>query len=169
MKKYLGLRTTSMAVSVRDKLSGLLSYIQLSYHTARLKQLEVQTLNDKTLKTCEPLLSQKIPKDVYNKEGNDLFAFLSILYLIVIDYTSKCFRLAQLLNTSSNTVITHMISIFAKHSIPKVIFSDNRPQYSSQSFKTFSKLWDFTQSSSIPKFLQSNRFLETAIRTITKP
>ena len=121
------------------------------------------------LHSCEPLLSQKIPKDVYNKEGNDLFAFLSILYLIVIDYTSKCFRLAQLLNTSSNTVITHMISIFAKHSIPKVIFSDNRPQYSSQSCKTSSKSWDFSQRSSIPKFLQSNRFLERAIRTITKP
>ena len=120
------------------------------------------------LHSCEPLLSQKIPKDVYNKEGNDLFARLSILYLIVIDYTGKCFRLAQLPNTSSNTVITHMISIFRKHSIPKVIFSDNRPQYSSQSFKTFSKSWDFTQRSSIPKFPQSNRFLERAIQTITK-
>ena len=47
-----------MAVSVRDKLSGLLSYIQLSYHTARLKQLEVQTLNDKTLKSLAYYVAQ---------------------------------------------------------------------------------------------------------------
>ena len=39
-----------MAVSVRGKLSDLISYIQLSHHTARLKQLEVQTLNEKALK-----------------------------------------------------------------------------------------------------------------------
>ena len=47
-----------MAVSVRDKLSGLLSYIQLSYHTARLKQLEVQTLNDKALKSLAYYVAQ---------------------------------------------------------------------------------------------------------------
>ena len=120
------------------------------------------------LHSYEPLLSQKIPKDVYSKVGNDLFARLSILYLIVIDYTSKCFKLAQLLNTSSNTVITHMISIFGKHAIRKVIFSDSRLWHSSQRFKTFSKSWDFTQRSSIPKFPQSNRFLKRAIQTITK-
>ena len=46
-----------MTVSVRDKLSGLLSYIQLSHHIARLKQLEVQTLNDMTLKRQKQLTS----------------------------------------------------------------------------------------------------------------
>ena len=47
-----------MAVSVQGKLSGLLSYIQLSHHTARLKQLQVQTLNDKTLKSLAYYVAQ---------------------------------------------------------------------------------------------------------------
>ena len=47
-----------MAVSVQGKLSGLLSYIQLSHHTARLKQLQVQILNDKTLKSLAYYVAQ---------------------------------------------------------------------------------------------------------------
>ena len=82
-------------------------------------------------------LIHEIPKDVWNKVAADLFVCLSKLYLIVIDYTSKYFELAQLPNASSDTAITQMRSIFARHDIPKVLFSDNGPQHSSRESKKF--------------------------------
>ena len=120
----------------------------------------------RNLNPREPLLSHEIPKDVWNKVATDLFVCLNKLYMIVIDYTSKYFEIAQLPDTSSDTVITHMRSIFARHGIPKVVFSDNGPQYSSHEFKKFSKSWDFIHKTSSPEFPQSNRFVERAIQTI---
>ena len=81
----------------------------------------------RNLNPREPLLSHEIPKDVWNKVATDLFVCLNKLYLIVIDYTSKYFEIAQLPDVSSDTVITHVRSIFARHGIPKVVFSDNGP------------------------------------------
>ena len=77
-----------------------------------------------------------------------MFECLNKLYLIFIDCTSKYHELAQLPNASSDTIIAHARSIFARHGIPKVVFSDNRPQYSSYEFKKFSKSWDFMHKTS---------------------
>ena len=49
----------------------------------------------------EPVLSHEISKDVWNKIATVLFVRVSKLYLIVKDYTSKYFKLAQLPNVSS--------------------------------------------------------------------
>ena len=58
----------------------------------------------------EPLLSHEIPKSVWNKVAINLS-------LVVIDHTSKYFEQTQQPNASSDTIITHMRSIFARHSI----------------------------------------------------
>ena len=110
----------------------------------------------------------KIPKDVYNELASDFFVCINMSYLIAIDYANKYFKLAQLPNISSDTVIIHMRNIFAQHGINKVVFSDNRPKYSSQKFKTFSKSWGFIQGTFSSKFPQSNRFRERAIQNNKK-
>ena len=73
-----------MTVSVRDKRSGLLSYIQLSHHIARLKQLEVQTLNDKTLKSLAYYVAQgwvKLQKQL-NSELQPCYSFRDDLTVV---------------------------------------------------------------------------------------
>ena len=122
--------------------------------------------NYRKLNPREPLLSHEIPKDAWDKVAIDLFVCLNKLYLIAIDY--MYFELAQLPNASSDTVIAHMRSIFARHGIPKGAFSDNGPQYSSHEFKKFSKSWDFVHKIFSPEFPQSSGFVERAIQTINK-
>ena len=122
----------------------------------------------RNLNPREPLLPHEIPKDVWHKVVTDLLVCLNKLYLVVIDYTSKYSELVQLPNASSDRVITHMINIFARHGIPKIVFSDNGPQYSSHEFKKFSKSWDFIHKSSSTEFPQSNGFVERGIQTIKK-
>ena len=67
----------------------------------------------------EPLISHKIPKDIWNKVASNLFVCLNKLY--ITDYTSNYFKLAWLSNLSSDAVIIHMRSIFTQHAIPKVV------------------------------------------------
>jgi transposase InsO family protein len=50
-------------------------------------------------------------------------------YLLVVDYYSRYNEIARLYSTSSNAVINHLKSIFARHRIPQTFISDNGPQY----------------------------------------
>ena len=75
-------------------------------------------------------------------------------YLIVIDDTSKYFKLAQPPNASSETVITHLRSIFAREGIFKAIFSDNGSQYSWSEFEKSSKSLGHLHKAFSPEFPQ---------------
>ena len=70
-----------------------------------------------------------------------MFVCLNEFFVNVINYTSKYFEIPQLPNASSDIVITHMRSIFARHGKSKVVFIDNGPQYCSHGFNKFSKSW----------------------------
>ena len=48
--------------------------------------------------------------------------------------------MALISSTLSSLVIHQLKSIFARHSIPKKLRSDNGPQYSSYEFKQFYKI-----------------------------
>ena len=58
--------------------------------------------------------------------------------------------------------------IFARHGIPKELYTDNGPEYTAQSFKRFAKEWDFKHITSSPHFPQSNGLVERAIQTVKK-
>ena len=61
-----------------------------------------------------------------------------------------------------------MRSIFTRHDIPKVVFSDDGPQFSSSESKKFSKSLNFIQKTSSPEFPECNEFVERTIQTIKK-
>ena len=67
-----------------------------------------------------------------------LFVWNSINYVLVVDYYSNFFEIAQQESTKRSTMIQHIKSIFARHGIVEVIISDNGPQYTSQEFHQFS-------------------------------
>ena len=72
----------------------------------------------------------------------------------------------KLSNESSNEVIHHIKSIFARHGIPQEVVSDNGPQYSSLEYKKFANEYGFLHTTSSPKFPQSNGKAEKADRTV---
>ena len=71
-------------------------------------------------------------------------------------------------DTNAPTVVKHTKSCFAKFGIPKTVFSDNGPQFTSNEYKLFSKQWDFVHDTSSPEFAQSNGFVERMIQTLKK-
>ena len=85
----------------------------------------------------ETLIPHEIPEQSWVKVGTDLFYFNNKNYLLVVDYYSKFFEVCLLADTLSSTIITQLKSIFARHGIPKIVVSDNGPQYSSHQFQAF--------------------------------
>lgn len=116
--------------------------------------------------TKETMLSTAFPPRPWSMVGADLFQFDKSHYLVVVDYFSRYFEVAKLTSTTSEAVIEHFKSIFARHGIPEVVRSDNGPQFVSEYFQKFSRTWGFSHITSSPRFPQSNGEAERAIRTI---
>ena len=72
---------------------------------------------------------RNFPTDHGTKFASDLFEHNKQSYLLVMDYCSRYIEIARLHCTSSNAVINHLKSIFARHGIPQTFISDNGPQY----------------------------------------
>lgn len=120
----------------------------------------------------EPLMPSELPERPWQKVGADLFSLNDNTYLLVVDYYSRFVEIAKLTPTRSEDVIVHLKSIFARHGIPELFFSDNGPQFSSQQFKDFATAYGFIHATSSPKFAQSNgeaeRHVQTVKRLLTK-
>ncbi|XP_075533804.1 uncharacterized protein LOC142566808 [Dermacentor variabilis] len=59
-------------------------------------------------------------------------------------------------DTSSEAVISHLKSIFARHGIPNTVVSDNGPQFVSFAFKHFSSVYGFKHVTTSALFPQAN-------------
>eukprot|EP00731_Ephydatia_muelleri_P013230 Em0007g540a len=114
----------------------------------------------------EPLMMSKLPDLPWQKVATDLFSWKGSQYLLIIDYFSRYVELSKLSATTSQDVINHMKSIFARHGIPNEVVSDNGPQFSSNVFHSFVGEYGFVHTTSSPRYPQGNGEAERAVRTI---
>ena len=98
--------------------------------------------------------------------STDLFKWNGGDYLLVVDSYSRFIEIAKLTNTSSSRVIQHTKSIFARHSIPTTVKSDNGPQYSSDEYRKFSLEWGFKHVTSSPYHPQANGLAKNSVQII---
>ncbi|XP_055585418.1 uncharacterized protein K02A2.6-like [Uranotaenia lowii] len=118
------------------------------------------------------VISKEIPSLPFERVATDLFHFRGREFILLVDSYSSYFDFKKLANTSSRTIIQQLKEWFAVHGIPRVLESDNGPQYSSQEFIEFSKEWCFDHSTSSPNFPRANglaeRFVQTAKALLKK-
>ena len=76
------------------------------------------------------------------------------------------FELAKLSTTTADSVIIHMKSIFARHSIPETVVSDNGPQFLASSFSSFAQEYGFSHVTSSPRFPQANGEAKRTVATV---
>ena len=114
----------------------------------------------------EPLLPHEVPDRPWAQVGADLFIFNNQYYLILVDYYSGFVELNLLNTTTSNEVIVHCKSQFARHGIPDKLITDNGPQFSSDNFKQFVSNYSFEHHTSSPHYPRSNGMAERAVQTV---
>lgn len=107
-----------------------------------------------------------VPKGPWQELGLDLFYFKGHKYLLIIDYFTKYVEVAKLQSSNTQALITIMKSVFARYGIPKIIYSDNGPQFQSTEMERFSKHWNFKHITSSPYYPQSNGMVERHIQSI---
>ena len=123
-------------------------------------------LENRRYRQKEPLIAHEVPTAPWHKVGMDLFSFKGRDYLLVVDYFSNYPEVCLLNDTHNSSVIMKLKLIFSCFGIPKVVISDNGPQFSSYQFMRFAKEWDFTHNPSSPKHAKSNGMAESAVKTV---
>ena len=116
----------------------------------------------------EPVIPHDIPDTPWTKIAMDIFHIGGKLYLALVDCTINFFNISQLSNKLSSTVVVHAKHRFSKYGIPKVIISDNGPEFTASTFKNFSKQRDFKHVTSSPHYHKGNRQTKRTIQTIKK-
>ena len=116
---------------------------------------------------AEPLIPSSFPDLPWQKVATDLW-YWKATYLLLVDYFSRYIEIAKLTKVTSNKLIHHIKSIFARHGIPQEVRSDNGPQYASSVFDKFAKEYVFLHVTSSPRYPQSNGEAERAVKTIKK-
>lgn len=116
----------------------------------------------------EPLITSQFPTRPWQVVASDFFYCNGRNYLLVIDYYSRFVEIILLSSMMSVRVIEALKSIFARHGIPEVFFSDGGTQYTSFQFRQFAKEYGFVCKTSSPEYAQSNGEAERAVQTMKK-
>ena len=118
----------------------------------------------------EPIIQTEIPPRAWHTIGSDLFFLNDEEYLLVSDYYSKFsfVRKTAPNQSTSKNIVNLMKQIFSEHGIPKIIRSDNGPQYSGQPFKQFALDYGFTHQTSSPNYPRSNGFIESQVKVVKR-
>ena len=118
--------------------------------------------------SSEPLIYHEIPDVPWTKIGTDLFHVAGKHFLILVDYTSNYFDISELPNCESSTIVQHTKCILNRYGIPKLIFSDNGPEFTARPYTQFTTSWDIEHNTSSPEFPRSNGHVERMIQTVKK-
>ena len=112
----------------------------------------------------EPMHSQPVPKCRFEIVSTDLFTIWEDNYLIAVDHFSKYWEISHLQETTAEAVIEELKQHFARHGIPKLLISDNGPQYQCHEFKSFAKEWQFRHHTSSPHHPHGNGTAEATVK-----
>ena len=114
------------------------------------------------------MIPHDVPDAPWVKVASDLFTLNNRDYVLLVDFHSTFIAVSRLEDTKSSTVIKAIKNIFSIHGIPKILFSDNGPQYVSKEFRNFNSTWDIEHDSSSPEYLQTNCLVEREIQTVKR-
>ena len=107
-----------------------------------------------------PLTSTPTPSHPWQMCAIDIFTLEGIDHLVVGDFYSKMIfvRCLPPSQSNANKVVSLLKEMFSEHGIPKVLCSDNGPQYVSAQFADFSIVWGISHETSSLHYPQSNGF-----------
>lgn len=111
-------------------------------------------------------MTYPVPDRSLYRVGADLFDCNGKSHIVVTDCLSNYPKVATLQSTPSKAVIAFMKPVFAKHSVPCELISDNGPQFASSEFDDFPKEWRFKHITSSPHYPRSNGLAESSVKVV---
>lgn len=89
-------------------------------------------------------------------------------HVIAVHYLSRRAEIRLMQGEAASATIGTAKSISATHGIPDVVSSDKCSQFASAEFREFAEEYQFTHTTSSPRYPQSNGEAERAVQTVKK-
>ena len=115
-----------------------------------------------------PLTPTPTPSCPWQMCATDIFTLEGVDHLVVGNFYSKMTFVRHLPPSQSNAnkVVLLLKEMFSELGIPKVLCSDNGPQYVNAQFADFCISWGITHETSSLHYPQSNGFAEACVKSI---
>eukprot|EP00731_Ephydatia_muelleri_P010462 Em0005g1048a len=112
------------------------------------------------------LASGNVPTEPWQRIHIDYAGpFEGSSWLVVVDAFSKWIEIKPQRSTTTSGTVKALREIFCRFGLPRVIVSDNGPQFSSQEFKQFCDSNNIVHIRSTPYHPKTNGLAERAVRT----
>ena len=111
-------------------------------------------------------LGQKVPIVPWTKLATDLFHFEGQAYLLIVDYTSQFPIVRKLTSMTAHHIANHCKQIFAEYGWLDTLISDNRPCYTSDTFRKLMTEYQVNHITSSPHYPQSNGLAKKYVQII---
>ncbi|XP_055615229.1 uncharacterized protein K02A2.6-like [Toxorhynchites rutilus septentrionalis] len=109
----------------------------------------------------EPIQRKEMPDRAWQEIAIDFFSAKECAtFLIVVDYYSRFIRVIEMKTTTAAKTIEALESIFAEHTYPETIRSDNGPPFSSEVFASYCSSKNIRLIRTIPYWPQMNGLVE---------
>ena len=114
-----------------------------------------------------PLTPTSTPLHPWQMCATDIFTLEGVDHLVVGYFYLKMIFVRHIPpgQSNANKVILLLKEMFSERGIPKVLCSDNGPQYASAQFTDFCIAWGISHETSSLHYLQSNRFAEACVKS----
>ena len=109
----------------------------------------------------ESMMSDDPTTQPWELASTDLFSLNGEDYLFIVDSYSQFIKIVRLHSTSSKLVTEHTKSAFPCYGIPRIVKSDNGPQFTSDIYKKLSEEWGFKHVTTSPYHPQANGLAES--------
>ena len=113
-----------------------------------------------------PLYSWNVPTEVWSRVHVDFAeAFEGQYWLIIVDATSKWLEVFPMRSITAERTVAILLDVFARWGFPRVVVSDNGPQWIAQTFKDFCARNNVRHVTTTPYHPRTNGLAERAVRT----
>nr|XP_029730519.1 uncharacterized protein K02A2.6-like [Aedes albopictus] len=114
--------------------------------------------------TKSTIVTKDVPDLPFERVASDLFHFRGAEYLVIVDSYSNFFDFKRLTEPTSEAVISSLKKWFSVHGIPRILETDNGPQYASSKFRQFAEEWNIEHRTSSPHFPRANGLAERFVQ-----
>ena len=118
----------------------------------------------------EPLRSTELPSGPWEDVAVDFLGPLPSgdSILVVIDYYSRYYEYTIMKSTTAEKTVSALMEIFARHGLPQTLYSDNGPQFISETFADYMRTTGVHHHKVTPKWPQANGEVERQNQSLEK-
>lgn len=115
----------------------------------------------------EPMISKQQPSQPLREIAIGFWSYGGQQFLVIVDcYTDWPEIIHMGKDTTTSCFTIALLTIFSRDGAQDIIWSDQGPQFMSQTFQNFSREWGFQHVTSSPTYPQSNVKAESAVKSM---